>query len=142
MSYYSLQALMYVSFHILPHLLCLLHKVVYLPKHFNPNVTHEVCFSRYLHGNNVNGHAFVVFGVMEVERKTSIPSSLQRVQVSFPDENTPDVLKWCSQSDGIYIKHRYQMEKVLPSWQRRRYFRPSQTSANWLDDQSTFQPVF
>ncbi|XP_077057468.1 complement component c3a, duplicate 6 [Siphateles boraxobius] len=38
--------------------------------------------ARYLHGNNVNGHAFVVFGVMEVERKTSIPSSLQRVQIS------------------------------------------------------------
>ncbi|KAL1281261.1 hypothetical protein QQF64_000064 [Cirrhinus molitorella] len=38
--------------------------------------------ARYLHGNNVNGHAFVVFGVMEDERKTSIPSSLQRVQIS------------------------------------------------------------
>ncbi|XP_050965368.1 complement component c3a, duplicate 6 isoform X2 [Labeo rohita] len=37
--------------------------------------------ARYLHGNNVNGHAFVVFGVMEDERKTSIPSSLQRVQI-------------------------------------------------------------
>uniref|UniRef100_A0A671NU22 Complement C3-like n=1 Tax=Sinocyclocheilus anshuiensis TaxID=1608454 RepID=A0A671NU22_9TELE len=38
--------------------------------------------ARYLHRNNVNGHAFVVFGVMEDERKTSIPSSLQRVQVN------------------------------------------------------------
>ncbi|KAG1955857.1 complement C3-like [Pimephales promelas] len=38
--------------------------------------------AKYLHGNNVNGHAFVVFGVMEFERKTSIPSSLQRVQIS------------------------------------------------------------
>uniref|UniRef100_A0A8C1RIA7 Complement component c3a, duplicate 6 n=1 Tax=Cyprinus carpio TaxID=7962 RepID=A0A8C1RIA7_CYPCA len=38
--------------------------------------------AKYLHRNNVNGHAFVVFGVMEDERKTSIPSSLQRVQVN------------------------------------------------------------
>ncbi|XP_051982648.1 complement C3-like [Xyrauchen texanus] len=38
--------------------------------------------ARYLHGNKVKGHAFVVFGVMEIERKTSIPSSLQRVSIS------------------------------------------------------------
>nr|AAI22312.1 Zgc:103710 protein [Danio rerio] len=43
--------------------------------------------ARYLHGNNVNGHAFVVFGVMEDDRKTSIPSSLQRVQVSDGEGN-------------------------------------------------------
>uniref|UniRef100_A0A672QEG4 Complement C3-like n=1 Tax=Sinocyclocheilus grahami TaxID=75366 RepID=A0A672QEG4_SINGR len=45
-------------------------------------VKDSVVFFRYLHRNNVNGHAFVVFGVMEDERKTSIPSSLQRVQVN------------------------------------------------------------
>ncbi|XP_043094011.1 complement component c3a, duplicate 6 [Puntigrus tetrazona] len=43
--------------------------------------------ARYLHGNKVNGHAFVVFGVMEDERKTSIPSSLQRVQISDGEGN-------------------------------------------------------
>uniref|UniRef100_A0A671NU05 Complement C3-like n=1 Tax=Sinocyclocheilus anshuiensis TaxID=1608454 RepID=A0A671NU05_9TELE len=43
--------------------------------------------ARYLHRNNVNGHAFVVFGVMEDERKTSIPSSLQRVQISDGEGN-------------------------------------------------------
>ncbi|XP_067296791.1 complement component c3a, duplicate 6 [Pseudorasbora parva] len=48
--------------------------------------------ARYLHGNNVNGHAFVVFGVMEVERKTSIPSSLQRVQIS-DGEGTANLTK-------------------------------------------------
>ncbi len=47
---------------------------------------------RYLHGNNVNGHAFVVFGVMEDEKKTSMPSSLQRVQVSFPAEHTSELM--------------------------------------------------
>ncbi|KAL1281267.1 hypothetical protein QQF64_000070 [Cirrhinus molitorella] len=44
--------------------------------------------ARYLHGNNVNGHAFVVFGVMEDERKTSIPSSLQRVRISDGQGNS------------------------------------------------------
>uniref|UniRef100_A0A8C1Q2Z2 Complement component c3a, duplicate 6 n=1 Tax=Cyprinus carpio TaxID=7962 RepID=A0A8C1Q2Z2_CYPCA len=43
--------------------------------------------AKYLHRNNVNGHAFVVFGVMEDERKTSIPSSLQRVQISDGEGN-------------------------------------------------------
>uniref|UniRef100_A0A8C1F9R1 Complement C3a, tandem duplicate 6 n=1 Tax=Cyprinus carpio carpio TaxID=630221 RepID=A0A8C1F9R1_CYPCA len=43
--------------------------------------------AKYLHRNNVNGHAFVVFGVMEDERKTSIPSSLQRVQISDGEAN-------------------------------------------------------
>ncbi|TRY87359.1 hypothetical protein DNTS_017221 [Danionella cerebrum] len=38
--------------------------------------------ARYLHGNNVEGHAFVVFGVMQGERKSSIPASLQRVPIS------------------------------------------------------------
>uniref|UniRef100_A0A672QEP5 Complement C3-like n=1 Tax=Sinocyclocheilus grahami TaxID=75366 RepID=A0A672QEP5_SINGR len=47
----------------------------------------SVVFFRYLHRNNVNGHAFVVFGVMEDERKTSIPSSLQRVQISDGEGN-------------------------------------------------------
>ncbi|KAA0721775.1 Complement C3 [Triplophysa tibetana] len=37
--------------------------------------------ARYLFGNNVNGNALVVFGVMDDERKTSIPSSLQRISI-------------------------------------------------------------
>nr|XP_055060094.1 complement component c3a, duplicate 6 [Misgurnus anguillicaudatus] len=60
--------------------------------------------AKYLFGNNVNGNAIVVFGVMDDEKKISIPSSLQRVQISdgegqvkltkmmilqtFPDINT------------------------------------------------------
>ncbi len=47
---------------------------------------------RYLHGNKVKGHAFVVFGVMEDERKTSIPSSLQKVQVSFIAEHKSELM--------------------------------------------------
>ncbi|XDV16073.1 hypothetical protein PO909_015936, partial [Leuciscus waleckii] len=37
--------------------------------------------AKYLFGQKVEGHAFVMFGVMDGERKTSIPSSLQRVQI-------------------------------------------------------------
>ncbi|XP_056621692.1 complement C3-like isoform X2 [Triplophysa dalaica] len=37
--------------------------------------------AKYLFGNNVNGNALVVFGVMDDERKTSIPSSLQRISI-------------------------------------------------------------
>uniref|UniRef100_A0A673LBZ2 NTR domain-containing protein n=1 Tax=Sinocyclocheilus rhinocerous TaxID=307959 RepID=A0A673LBZ2_9TELE len=37
--------------------------------------------AKYLFGQKVDGNAFVVFGVMEDEKKTSIPASLQKVQV-------------------------------------------------------------
>ncbi|XDV16098.1 hypothetical protein PO909_015946, partial [Leuciscus waleckii] len=37
--------------------------------------------AKYLFGQKVEGHAFVMFGVMDGEKKTSIPSSLQKVQV-------------------------------------------------------------
>uniref|UniRef100_A0A8C2H4A4 Uncharacterized protein n=1 Tax=Cyprinus carpio TaxID=7962 RepID=A0A8C2H4A4_CYPCA len=37
--------------------------------------------AKYLFGQKVDGNAFVVFGVMEEEKKTSIPASLQKVQV-------------------------------------------------------------
>ncbi len=38
-------------------------------------------FHSYLFGQKVDGNAFVVFGVMDGEKKTSIPASLQKVQV-------------------------------------------------------------
>ncbi|XP_067260267.1 complement C3-like [Chanodichthys erythropterus] len=38
--------------------------------------------AKYLFGKNVEGNAFVVFGVMDGEKKTSIPASLQRVQIN------------------------------------------------------------
>uniref|UniRef100_A0A673L552 Anaphylatoxin-like domain-containing protein n=1 Tax=Sinocyclocheilus rhinocerous TaxID=307959 RepID=A0A673L552_9TELE len=37
--------------------------------------------AKYLFGQKVDGNAFVVFGVMEDEKKTSIPTSLQKVQI-------------------------------------------------------------
>ncbi|XP_048051370.1 complement C3-like [Megalobrama amblycephala] len=37
--------------------------------------------AKYLFGQKVEGNAFVVFGVMDGEKKTSIPASLQRVQI-------------------------------------------------------------
>ncbi|RXN11647.1 complement C3-like protein [Labeo rohita] len=37
--------------------------------------------AKYLLGQKVDGNAFVVFGVMDGERKTSIPASLQKVQI-------------------------------------------------------------
>ncbi|XP_073698017.1 complement C3-like [Garra rufa] len=37
--------------------------------------------AKYLFGQNVDGNAFVVFGVMDGEKKTSIPASLQKVQI-------------------------------------------------------------
>lgn len=37
---------------------------------------------RYLFGKEVNGMAYVVFGVMKDGRKSGLPSSLQRVPVS------------------------------------------------------------
>ncbi|KAL1281271.1 hypothetical protein QQF64_000074, partial [Cirrhinus molitorella] len=37
--------------------------------------------AKYLFGQKVDGNAFVVFGVMDGEKKTSIPTSLQRVQI-------------------------------------------------------------
>ncbi len=40
-----------------------------------------MCSYRYLFGQKVDGNAFVVFGVMDGQQKTSIPSSLQKVQV-------------------------------------------------------------
>ncbi len=42
-----------------------------------------MCVSlRYLFGESVNGHGFVVFGVVTEDKgKISIPGSLQRVQV-------------------------------------------------------------
>ncbi len=40
-----------------------------------------MCFYRYLFGQKVDGNAFVVFGVMNGDKKTSISSSLQKVQV-------------------------------------------------------------
>ncbi|XP_067260265.1 complement C3-like [Chanodichthys erythropterus] len=43
--------------------------------------TAEIVFYRYLFGQKVEGNAFVVFGVMDGEKKTSIPASLQRVQI-------------------------------------------------------------
>ncbi len=38
-------------------------------------------FYRYLFGQKLDGNAFVVFGVMNGEKKISIPTSLQKVQV-------------------------------------------------------------
>lgn len=40
------------------------------------------CGFRYLFGEEVNGMAYVVFGVMHEGGKKSFPSSLQRVPVS------------------------------------------------------------
>lgn len=37
---------------------------------------------RYLFGEEVDGVAFVVFGIIDGDTKRSIPQSLQRVQVS------------------------------------------------------------
>ncbi|XP_016110818.1 complement C3-like isoform X2 [Sinocyclocheilus grahami] len=37
--------------------------------------------AKYLFGQKVDGNAFVVFGVMENEKKTSIPASLKKVQI-------------------------------------------------------------
>ncbi|XDV16047.1 hypothetical protein PO909_015927 [Leuciscus waleckii] len=37
--------------------------------------------AKYLFGQKVEGHAFVMFGVMDGEKKPSIPSSLQKVQI-------------------------------------------------------------
>uniref|UniRef100_A0A8C1FHP0 Complement C3 n=1 Tax=Cyprinus carpio carpio TaxID=630221 RepID=A0A8C1FHP0_CYPCA len=37
--------------------------------------------AKYLFGQKVDGNAFVMFGVMEDEKKTSIPASLQKVQI-------------------------------------------------------------
>ncbi|RXN11651.1 complement C3-like protein [Labeo rohita] len=37
--------------------------------------------AKYMFGQKVNGNAFVVFGVMDGEKKTSIPTSLQKVQI-------------------------------------------------------------
>ncbi|XP_059409021.1 complement C3-like isoform X4 [Carassius carassius] len=37
--------------------------------------------AKYLFGQKVDGNAFVVFGVMEDEKKTRIPASLQKVQI-------------------------------------------------------------
>ncbi|KAK7161089.1 hypothetical protein R3I94_003924 [Phoxinus phoxinus] len=37
--------------------------------------------AKYLFGEKVEGNAFVVFGVMDDEKKTSIPASLQKVQI-------------------------------------------------------------
>ncbi|XDV16019.1 hypothetical protein PO909_015911 [Leuciscus waleckii] len=37
--------------------------------------------AKYLFGQKVEGNAFVMFGVMDGEKKTSIPSSLQKVQI-------------------------------------------------------------
>ncbi|XP_073698367.1 complement C3-like [Garra rufa] len=37
--------------------------------------------AKYLFGQKVDGNAFVVFGVMDGEKKTSIPASLQKVQI-------------------------------------------------------------
>ncbi|XP_042620176.1 complement C3-like [Cyprinus carpio] len=37
--------------------------------------------AKYLFGQKVDGNAFVVFGVMEDEKKTSIPASLQKVEI-------------------------------------------------------------
>nr|QOL70921.2 complement component 3 [Tor putitora] len=37
--------------------------------------------AKYLFGQKVDGNAFVVFGVMKGEKKTSIPTSLQKVQI-------------------------------------------------------------
>ncbi|XP_067258553.1 complement C3-like [Chanodichthys erythropterus] len=37
--------------------------------------------AKYLFGQKVEGNAFVMFGVMDGEKKTSIPASLQRVQI-------------------------------------------------------------
>ncbi|XP_052459367.1 complement C3a.1 [Carassius gibelio] len=37
--------------------------------------------AKYLFGQKVDGNAFVVFGVMEDEKKISIPASLQKVQI-------------------------------------------------------------
>ncbi|KAK9981652.1 hypothetical protein ABG768_001176 [Culter alburnus] len=37
--------------------------------------------AKYLFGQEVEGNAFVVFGVMDGEKKTSIPASLQKVQI-------------------------------------------------------------
>ncbi|XP_050968697.1 complement C3-like [Labeo rohita] len=37
--------------------------------------------AKYLFGQKVDGNAFVVFGVMDGEKKTSIPTSLQKIQI-------------------------------------------------------------
>ncbi|RXN11648.1 complement C3-like protein [Labeo rohita] len=37
--------------------------------------------AKYLFGQDVDGNAFVVFGVMDGEKKTSIPKSVQKVQI-------------------------------------------------------------
>ncbi len=47
-----------------------------------------MCFYRYLFGQKVDGNAFVVFGVMDGEKKTSIPTSLQKVQVRDIKQHT------------------------------------------------------
>uniref|UniRef100_A0A8D0GLW7 Anaphylatoxin-like domain-containing protein n=1 Tax=Sphenodon punctatus TaxID=8508 RepID=A0A8D0GLW7_SPHPU len=39
--------------------------------------------ARFLFGKEVNGHAFVLFGVMVVDEKKSIPQSLKRVEVTL-----------------------------------------------------------
>ncbi|XP_067296767.1 complement C3-like [Pseudorasbora parva] len=38
--------------------------------------------ANYLFGQKVEGNAFVVFGVMDGEKKTSIPTSLQKIQIT------------------------------------------------------------
>lgn len=40
------------------------------------------CDFRYLFGEEVDGMAYVVFGVMQDDKKNSFPSSLQRVEVN------------------------------------------------------------
>uniref|UniRef100_A0A8C1RL32 Uncharacterized protein n=1 Tax=Cyprinus carpio TaxID=7962 RepID=A0A8C1RL32_CYPCA len=54
--------------------------------------------SKYLFGQKVDGNAFVVFGVMEDEKKTSIPASLQKVQDSLNKR-----LNSCSTLLNLYI---------------------------------------
>jgi len=39
------------------------------------------CFNRYLFGQKVDGNAFVMFGVMDGEKKITIDASLQKAEV-------------------------------------------------------------
>ncbi len=59
-----------------------------------------ICFVRYLYGNKVRGTAFVVFGVIDNEKKISIAASLQRVQVSSDRAVLYNFITWSEKSSS------------------------------------------
>lgn len=62
-----------------------------------------ICFVRYLFGNKVRGTAFVVFGVIDNEKKISIAASLQRVRVSSDRAVLYNFITWSEKRHCLHV---------------------------------------